>query len=89
MIKKYAKIENNIVVNIVIVNEEDVPFLPGFYLETVDDGSIRYNSASIGSQYDIYKDAFINPKPFPEWILNEETLKCEAPDPKPEDGSYV
>ena len=44
----------------------------------------RKNYAAIGFEYDPIRDAFIPPKPFPSWILNEETCHWEAPIPQPE-----
>jgi len=49
----------------------------------------RKNSAGIGHTYDSARDAFIVPKPFPSWILNETTCKWEAPIPKPDDASQA
>jgi len=43
----------------------------------------RKNYAGIGMVYDSEKDAFYAPKPFPSWILNEETWIWEAPVDKP------
>jgi hypothetical protein len=45
----------------------------------------RKNYAGIGYSYDEERDAFIPPKPFSSWILNEETCLWEAPVPYPED----
>jgi hypothetical protein len=47
---------------------------------------LRYNFASIGYYYDSEKDAFIPPKPYNSWILNEETCLWEPPTPYPTDG---
>ena len=44
----------------------------------------RKNYAGIGYTYDSDRDAFITPKSYNSWILNEETLEWEAPIPKPE-----
>jgi hypothetical protein len=44
----------------------------------------RKNHASIGYTYDEDRDAFISPKPFNSWILNEDTCLWEAPVAKPE-----
>jgi len=44
----------------------------------------RKNHAGIGYTYDEDRDAFIPPKPFPSWILNETTCFWEAPVVKPE-----
>jgi len=40
---------------------------------------LRKNHASIGYTYDEDRDAFIAPKPFNSWILNETTCQWEAP----------
>jgi len=40
---------------------------------------LRKNYAGIGFTYDEDRDAFIAPKPFTSWILNEETCQWEAP----------
>lgn len=49
-------------------------------------GNIRKNYAGIGYTYDEARDAFIPPKPFDSWILNEDTCLWEAPSPMPNDG---
>jgi hypothetical protein len=36
--------------------------------------------------YDAGRDAFINPQPYPSWILNEETCLWQPPVPYPTDG---
>ena len=46
----------------------------------------RKNYAGKGFTYDDRLDAFIPPKEFASWILNEETCLWEAPTPKPTDG---
>ena len=47
---------------------------------------LRKNHASVGYTYDEDRDAFIPPKPFPSWTLNETTCVWEAPVVKPNDG---
>jgi len=46
----------------------------------------RKNYAGIGFKYDQTRDAFIEPKPFPSWTLNETTCLYEPPVAKPTDG---
>ena len=46
----------------------------------------RKNYAGIGWKYDPYRDAFIEPKPYLSWLLNEDTCLWEAPVAKPDDG---
>jgi len=44
----------------------------------------RKNFAGVGYTYDQTRDAFIPPKTFKSWVLNEETCRWEAPTPEPE-----
>jgi hypothetical protein len=46
----------------------------------------RKNYAGIGFTYDEDLDAFIPPKPFDSWLLNEVRYQWEAPTPYPQDG---
>lgn len=48
--------------------------------------SFRKNYAGIGYKYDENRDAFIPPKPFNSWILNETSCLWEAPVSYPTDG---
>ena len=52
-----------------------------------DEGvALRKNYAGKGYTYDQIRDAFIEPKPFPSWELDEDTCIWKAPIPKPDDG---
>ena len=48
--------------------------------------AFRFNYAGIGFTYDKNRDAFIPPKPFESWILDEDTCLWQPPLPYPEDG---
>lgn len=48
--------------------------------------ALRFNYAGIGFTYDAKRDAFISPKPFESWVLDEATCLWVAPVPYPEDG---
>lgn len=51
---------------------------------------LRKNYAGVGYTYDSVRDAFIPPKPFNSWLLNEETCLWDAPVARPEgDGIYT
>ena len=52
--------------------------------QTSYNNNIRKNYAGIGYQYDQTRDAFIAPKPFNSWILNEDTCRWNAPVAIPE-----
>lgn len=55
--------------------------------QTSYNGNFRKNYAGVGYTYDSTRDAFIPPKPYPSWVLNETTCKWEAPVAHPTDGS--
>jgi hypothetical protein len=57
--------------------------------QTSYNNNIRKNFAGIGYKYDQIRDAFIPPKPFNSWILNEDTCRWEAPIPMPNDVSNI
>ena len=52
--------------------------------QTSYNNNIRKNYAVIGYTYDEDRDAFIPPKPYPSWTLNEDTCLWEPPTPKPD-----
>ena len=56
------------------------PYGDTIYIENTDE--IK-NQPGIGGFYDETLNAFIGPKPYPSWILNEETCEWESPVPKP------
>ena len=47
---------------------------------------LRKNYAGIGYTYDYVRDAFMPPKPYASWVLNENTCLWDAPTPYPTDG---
>ena len=47
---------------------------------------LRKNYAGIGYTYDAGRDAFIPPKPYASWLLNETTCLWDAPVAYPDDG---
>ena len=52
-----------------------------------DGTPFRKNYAGIDYTYDESRDAFIPPKPYPSWILNEDTCRWQAPTTNPENGT--
>ena len=96
----FAKIEDGIVTQ-VIVAEQDVIDSglfgdPSCWVQTsyntrggvhINNGTpLRKNFAGIGFRYDAYRDAFIPPRQYLTWSLNEETCLWEPPVPCPNDG---
>jgi hypothetical protein len=68
-----------------------IDFLTGLHghslwKQTSYNGTFRKNYCGIGFSYDLIRDAFIPPKPYNSWILNEDTCSWEAPTPKPLEG---
>ncbi len=88
--------ENNIVTQVLVVpdNAEDRGQdylandlgLGGTWVQTSYNNRIRKNYAGVGFTYDAVRDAFIAPKPFDSWVLNEDTCRWEAPIAYPTDG---
>jgi hypothetical protein len=93
--------ENNIVVE-VIVGIDETELIEGLDTETwygnfrgqackrtSYNDKIRKRYAGIGFSYDEIRDAFIQPKPYESWVLNEESCDWESPIPYPtiEEGS--
>ena len=90
----------NIVEQVVVVSNDiatteqaGIDFLRNLYkdqhlsvIQTSYNNNIRKNFAGIGYQYDQARDAFIAPKPFNSWVLNEDTCCWEAPVVYPNDG---
>lgn len=54
--------------------------------QTSYNNNFRKNYAGIGYYYDSIRDAFIPPKPFPSWTLNEDSCLWDSPVPYPNDG---
>jgi hypothetical protein len=62
----------------------------GTWKQTSYNGNFRKNYAGIGYVYDVARDAFIAPKPYPSWQLDESTCRWQPPQPYPTDGqAYV
>lgn len=59
----------------------------GRWIQTSYNNTFRKNFAGEGYTYDTDLDAFIPPKPFDSWILNEETCSFEPPVAYPNDGN--
>jgi len=83
-----------VVSNDIAINEQaGVDFLNNLHgtndvwKQTSYNGNIRKNFAGIGYKYDQTRDAFIAPKPFNSWILNEDTCQWEAPVAYPDDDN--
>jgi hypothetical protein len=98
----FAKLENNIVTQVIVVANQNIldengqeleqkgidfcsNLLGGTWLQTSYNGSIRKNYAGVGYTYDEGRDAFIAPKPFASWVLNETTAQWKAPVDMPTD----
>jgi hypothetical protein len=90
--------ENNKVVRVLVVpnNEEhrgqdylaNDLCLGGTWIQTSYNNNIRYNFAGIGYTYDEVADAFIAPKPYPSWVL-DNNFDWQAPTPKPDGLNWV
>ena len=95
----YAFLDNDNIVTEVITGIDETELIEGLDTETwygnfrgqvckrtSYNGTIRKNYAGIGFTYDSERDAFIAPKTYPSWQLNEETCQWQPPILKPTDG---
>ena len=95
----YAFLDDSNIVTEVIVGIDETELIEGeapevWYgkfrsqtcVRTSYNGNIRKNYAGIGYTYDEERDAFIPPKPFASWLLDEDTCQWEAPVAYPTDG---
>ena len=99
----FAKIENNVVTQVIVVDNKDCAdasgvekeyigaafcerLLGGTWKQTSYNGSIRKNYAGVGYTYNADIDAFVPPKPYASWLLNENTCLWEAPVAMPADA---
>jgi len=80
----YANIVNSLVTNVIVADDNFINKAEGEWVQTFYDGSLRKNFAGIGHTYDTTIDAFIPPKPYNSWLLNEDTCQWESPIPHPE-----
>jgi len=94
----YAFLDENNIVTEVIVGIDETELIEGkdpevWYAEfrgqrcvrTSYNANIRKNYAGIGYSYDEARDAFIPPKPYPSWLLDEDICQWMPPVPHPSD----
>lgn len=97
----YAFLDENNIITEVITGVDETELIEGITPEqwygnfreqrcvrTSYNGNIRKNYAGVDYTYDEDLDAFIPPKPFNSWILDEETCQWNSPIPHPNDGHF-
>ena len=95
----FAKVCDGIVTQVIVAEPEFfqtfVDSSPGEWIQTSyntyggqhpEGRPLRKNYAGIGFTYDPVRDAFIPPKPYDSWTLNEDTCLWDPPVPYPNDG---
>jgi hypothetical protein len=95
----FAKVCDGIVTQVIVAEPEFfttfVDSSPGEWIQTSyntyggqhpEGRPLRKNYAGIGFTYDRERDAFIPPKPYASWVLNETTCLWGAPVAYPADG---
>lgn len=93
----FAKVVNNIVVQVIVAEQEYIDTLSGNWIQTSyntkggqhpQNKPLRKNYAGIGYTYDPDRDAFIPPQSYPSWTLNEDTCLWDPPVPYPTDDKF-
>lgn len=96
----YAKVLDGQVIQVIVAEPEFfnnfVDSSPGTWLQTsyntrggvhlLGGTPLRKNFAGVGFSYDSQRDAFIPPKPYASWTLNETTCLWDPPTPMPIEG---
>ena len=96
----FAKVVDGLVTQVIVAEPEFfdtfVDSSPGQWIQTSyntrggvhanGNTPLRKNYAGIGYTYDAGRDAFIPPKPYSKWVLNETTCLWDAPTQMPNDG---
>jgi hypothetical protein len=88
----FAKLNNNTVTEVIVAEQDFInsgavgdSFL---WVQTSYNNNFRKNFAGVGYTYDKTRDAFIPPKPYPSWTLDESTCRWDAPVAYPADGTH-
>jgi hypothetical protein len=98
----FAQIDkSNIVVQVIVAEQEfidsGVVGDPKHWIQTSyntregvhpENRPLRKNFAGVGYMYDPIRDAFIPPKPFNSWVLDEDKCRWVPPITHPNDGVY-
>jgi hypothetical protein len=96
----FAQVENGMVTQVIVAEQDVIDsglFGTGWVQTSYNTHGgqhpegrpLRKNYAGIGFTYDHTLDAFIPPKPYASWTLNEKTCLWDAPTPMPIDGKYT
>tara|TARA_B100000900_G_C20008205_1_gene484681 strand:- start:126 stop:470 length:345 start_codon:yes stop_codon:yes gene_type:complete len=99
----FAKVLDGKVIKVIVAEQEFIDSYvdnsPGEWIQTSYNTlagvhskggtPLRKNYAGIGSRYDDDRDAFIPPKPYLSWILNETTCQWEPPVAEPTEGHHT
>jgi hypothetical protein len=97
----FAKVVNGVVNQVIVAEQDFIDTLPdaSSWVQTsyntiggqhkLGGTPLRKNYAGIGFTYDSTKDAFIPPKAYQSWVLNEQTCLWESPVPYPADGNLA
>jgi hypothetical protein len=92
----FAQVENGIVTKVIVAEQDVIDsglFGTGWVQTSYNTHGgqhpegrpLRKNYAGIGYTYDVQRDAFIPPKPYASWLLNEATCLWNAATPMPQD----
>ena len=101
----FAELIDGIVARVIVVSNADTAsngvedgaigaafchnLLGGEWVQTSYNANFRKNYAGIGFTYDTARDAFIAPKPFASWVLDEATCRWGAPVAMPSEGLWM
>lgn len=84
----YAELDaSKTVLRVIVADAAFIAKMPGNWIETTMDGSVGKNYAGKGHAYDDVRQAFITPKPYPSFVMDEAKAQWKAPVDMPLDGA--
>lgn len=97
----YAYVENGFVTRVIVIEQDVIDtglhgdpakFVQCSYnthggVHSLGGAPLRKNYPGVGFIYDLARDAFYAPQPYPSWVLEDATCLWNAPVPMPTDGA--
>jgi len=93
----FARVENNLVTKVLVISDDlehrGADFLAndlglgGTWIQTSYNNNFRKRFAGIGDTYDELNDVFIQPQPYPSWVLDND-FNWQPPTPKPTEDMW-
>lgn len=81
----FARIQNGIVVDVIVANQSHIDTIAGQWVEASETSEFRGHYTGIGHTYNEEHDVFYAPQPFPSWTISAPDWIWKSPSPIPTD----